>query len=379
MTKFGIAQPVRRVEDPRLLMGNGHYTDDITVPGTLHAVVLRSPHANARVLTVDTAEAASMPGVVAVYTSKDLEADNIGTRPCAVPLKNRDGTPRKSPSSPVLAAGHVRFVGDAVAFVVADTEDNARDAAEVIAVDYDVLPSCTDLAAALDAGEAQVWPDAPGNTCFDWDIGDKGKVDALFDGAAHVSRLTVVNNRVVVASMEARACLATYDGGDEAGRWTLTTNTQGGWSIKEMLAKAIFNVEPGRFRIVTPDVGGGFGMKLFLYAEHVMCCYAARKLGRPVKWTSARSEAFLSDTHGRDNITLGEIALDADNKFLALRTRNVANMGAYLSNYGPFIPTLAGTKVLASVYGFQAIYANVIGCDLGPKLTPIGSLAPPKR
>ena len=357
MTKFGIAQPVRRVEDPRLLVGSGHYTDDITLPGTLHAVVLGSPHANAAMTGLDIADAAVMPGVVAVYTSKDLEADNIGTRPCAVPLKNRDGTPRKAPPFPVLAAGQVRFVGDAVAFVVADTEDHARDAAEAIAVDYDVLSSCTDLATALDPGEPQVWPDAPGNTCFDWDVGDKAKVDALFGNAAHTSRLTVVNNRVVVASMEARACLAAY----ENERWTLTTNTQGGWSIKEMLAKAIFNVEPDRFRIVTPDVGGGFGMKLFLYAEHVLCCYAARKLGRPVKWVSARSEAFLSDTHGRDNITLGEIALDQDYKFLALRTRNVANMGAYLSNYAPFIPTLAGTKVLASVYGFQAIYANVIG------------------
>ena len=357
MTKFGIAQPVRRVEDPRLLVGHGQYTDDLTLPGTLHSVVLRSPHANARVLSVDTAEAAAMPGVVAVYTSKDLDADGIGTRPCAVPIKNRDGSPRKSPPFPVLATGQVRFVGDAVAFVVADTEPHARDAAEVIAVDYDVLPSCTDLGAALDEGSPRVWPDAPNNTCFDWDIGDKAQVDGLFAGAAHVSRLTVVNNRVVVASMEARACLATF----ENDRWTLTTNTQGGWSIKEMLAKAIFNVEPDRFRVVTPDVGGGFGMKLFLYAEHVLACFAARKLGRPVKWTSGRSEAFLSDTHGRDNITLGEIALDADNKFLALRTRNVANMGAYLSNYGPFIPTLAGTKVLASVYGFQAIYANVIG------------------
>ena len=357
MTKFGIAQPVRRVEDPRLLMGNGHYTDDITLPGTLHAVVLRSPHANARINALGTEAAAAMPGVVAVYTSRDLEADGIGTRPCAVPLKNRDGSPRKAPPFPVLAAGHVRFVGDAVAFVVADTEANARDAAEAIAVDYDVLPSCTDLADALAPGQPQVWPDAPANVCFDWEIGDHAKADALFDGAAHVSRLTVVNNRVVVASMEARACLAAY----ENDRWMVTTNTQGGWSIKEMLAKAIFNVEPDRFRIVTPDVGGGFGMKLFLYAEHVMCCFAARKLGRPVKWTSARSEAFLSDTHGRDNITLGEIALDRDNRFLALRTRNVANMGAYLSNYGPFIPTLAGTKVLASVYGFQAIYAHVIG------------------
>jgi carbon-monoxide dehydrogenase large subunit len=195
--------------------------------------------------------------------------------------------------------------------------------------------------------------------CFDWDIGDKAATDALFDAAAHVTRLTVVNNRIVVNSMEARAAIAAYDATTE--RWTLTTNTQGGWDIKSMLAGVVFKVPAERFRVITPDVGGGFGMKLFLYAEHAMVCYAARKLGRPVKWTSERSEAFLSDTHGRDNITLGEIALDKDHRFLALRTRNVANMGAYLSNYAPFIPTGAGTKVLASVYGFQSIYANVIG------------------
>ena len=357
MTKFGIAQPVRRVEDPRLLTGHGHYTDDLNVPGSLHGAVLRSPHANARIVSIDVGAAAALPGVAAIYTSKDLDADGIGTRPCEVPLKNRDGSKLKTPPFPVLADGHVRFVGDAVAFVVADTDARARDAAELIDVQYDILPSCTELASALDEDAARVWPDAPGNTCFDWEIGDKAKTDALFAGAAHVSRLTVVNNRVVVASMEARACVAEYK--DE--RWTLTTNTQGGWSIKEMLSGAIFKTEPERFRVVTPDVGGGFGMKLFLYAEHVLTCYAARKLGRPVKWASGRSEAFLSDTHGRDNITLGEIALDADHRFVALRTRNVANMGAYLSNYGPFIPTLAGTKVLASVYGFQSIYANVVG------------------
>ena len=193
--------------------------------------------------------------------------------------------------------------------------------------------------------------------CFDWETGDKAAADALFAGAAHVTRLTVVNNRIVVNSMEARAALADF----KDGRWTLHTNTQGGWVIKSMLAQAVFKVADEQFRVVTPDVGGGFGMKLFLYAEHVLTCYAARKLGRPVKWVSERSEAFLSDTQGRDNITQGELAVDKDGKFLAMRVRNVANMGAYLSTFAPFIPTLAGTKVLASVYGFQTIYVNVLG------------------
>lgn len=359
MTKFGMAQPVRRVEDPRLLIGNGRYTDDITLANEAVGVVLRSPHAAARILSIDTSAAAGLPGVLAIYTGADLKADGIGGLPCLIPLKNRDGSARADVPHPVLADGEVRHVGDPVAFIVAETHQAARDAAEAVTVDYDILPSITDLGATLDADAPAVWPQAPGNVCFDWETGEKERTEALFAEAAHVTRLTVVNNRVVVASMEARAAVAEYDAASE--RWTLYTNTQGGWPLKSMLGQAVFHVPEDRFRVVTPDVGGGFGMKLFLYAEQALACYAARRLGRPVKWASERSEAFLSDTHGRDNITQGEIALDKDGNFLALRTRNVANMGAYLSNFAPFIPTLAGTKVLASVYKFQAIYVNVLG------------------
>ena len=358
-TKFGMAQPVRRVEDPRLLVGDGRYTDDIALPGAVFGVVLRSPHASAKVLSVGTSAASALPGVLLVVTGADLDADGIGGLPCQIPLKNRDGSARANVPHAVLATSEVRHVGDPVAFIVAETHQAARDAAELVEVEYDIQPSVTDLGATMDADAALVWPQAPGNVCFDWETGDKERTDALFAGAAHVTQLTVVNNRVVVASLEARAATAAYDPATE--RFTLHTNTQGGWGIKSMLAKDIFQLPEDRFRVVTPDVGGGFGMKLFLYAEHVLTCYAARKTGRPVRWASERSEAFLSDTHGRDNITRGEIALDKDGKFLALRTRNVANMGAYLSTYAPFIPTGAGTKVLASVYDFQAIYANVIG------------------
>jgi carbon-monoxide dehydrogenase large subunit len=359
MEKFGLAQPVRRVEDPRLLRGGGSYTDDITPPGTVHGVVLRSPHAAARITGITTTAAKAMPGVLAVFTAADLKADKIGPLPCAVTLKNRDGSTQVSPPHPALADGAVHHVGDPVAFVVADDAKRARDAAEAVVVDYDILPAITDLATATDDGASLVWPEAKRNIVFDWEIGDKAATDALFAKAAHVTRLTVVNNRIVVASMEARAALAEYDAKSE--RWTLRTNTQGGWLLKDLLAEAVFQVPSQRFRIITPDVGGGFGMKIFLYAEQVLACYAARKLGRPVKWTSERSEAFLADTQGRDNLTTGELAIDADGKFLALRTRNVANMGAYLSTFAPFIPTFAGTGVLASVYGFQAVYANVIG------------------
>jgi carbon-monoxide dehydrogenase large subunit len=358
MTKFGLAQSIRRVEDPRLLLGRGRYTDDILLPGMLHGIVLRSPHAAAKIIRIDTKAAASVEGVKAIYTGADFRADGIGPMPCAAPVQNRDGSNMADPPHPALVEGAARYVGDPVAFVVADTPAAARDAAELITVDYDVQPSITDLAAAMESGAPLVWPEAANNIVFNWGLGDKAATDALFASAAHVTRLTVVNNRVIVASMEGRASIADYDAA--TGRWVLYANTQGGWLIKNLIG-GVFQTEPANFRVITPDVGGGFGMKAFLYAEHVLVCYAARKLGRPVKWTSDRAEAFLSDTQGRDNITLGELAIDKDGKFLALRTRNVANMGAYLSTFAPYIPTLAGGAVLSGVYGFQQIYANVLG------------------
>ncbi len=357
--KFGAAQPVRRVEDTRLLRGQGRYTDDLSPSGTLVGAVLRSPHAAARILSIDTAAALAMPGVAAIYTGQDLQRDGIGDIPCAVPLKSRDGSARQDSPRAALAVGAVRFAGDPVAFVVAQTHEAARDAVEAIDVAYDVTQSITDLRAAAAPGAPKVWPDKADNIAFDWQTGDKAEVDALFASAAHVTRLEIVNNRIVVASMEARVALAEFDAGTQ--RWTLHTNTQGVWLLKNQLGKDVFKVDPERFRVVTNDVGGGFGMKIFLYPEQVLACYAAQKLGRPVKWTSDRSEAFVSDTHGRDNITMGELAIDADGRVLALRSRNVANMGAYLSTFGPAIPTVAGSKVLGGVYAFKAIYLNVLG------------------
>jgi aerobic carbon-monoxide dehydrogenase large subunit len=358
MTKFGLAQSIARVEDPRLLKGVGRYTDDIVLPGMLHGIVLRSPHAAARIDTIDTAAAGSVPGVRAIYTAADLQADGLGPLPCAAPVQNRDGSDMANPPRLALADGAARHVGDPVAFIVADTAAAARDAAELISVNYTVQPSAVDLAKATDPGAPLVWPEARNNVVFDWGIGDQAATDALFASAAHVTRLTVINNRVVVASMEARASIAEFD--QATGRWTLYTNTQGGWLIKNLIA-AVFATEPEKFRVITPDVGGGFGMKAFLYPEHVLTCYAARKLGQPVKWASERGEAFVADTQGRDNITTGELAIDKDGKFLALRTRNLANMGAYLSTFAPYIPTLAGGAVLSGVYDFKQIFANVIG------------------
>ncbi len=356
MAKFGLSQPLRRIEDPRLLKGGGRYTDDIDLPGQGYGHVLRSPHAAATITGIDTAAARAMPGVLGVFTHADIA--ELGDLPCAVPLKTRDGSPRANTPRPALANGQVRHVGDPVAFVVAETSKQARDAAEAIEVGYAELASATDLGSALDAGQPEVWAGTK-NLCFDWEVGDKAKTDALFAGAAHVTTRRLVNNRVVVASMEARAALGSYEAGE--GKFSLWTNTQGSWLVKGLLANAVFKLPEDKFRVVTPDVGGGFGMKLFLYPEHVLTLFASRALGRPVKWTSERTEAFLTDTQGRANITECSIALDANHKFLALRTKNYAEMGAYLSTFGPFIPTMAGTKVLASVYGFQAIHANVIG------------------
>jgi carbon-monoxide dehydrogenase large subunit len=359
MAKFGLSQSIRRVEDPRLLKGGGRYTDDVAVPGLAQGYVLRSPHAHARIAGIEAAAAKAMPGVLGIWTGADLAAAGIGHLPCLAPVESIDGSPTSDTPRRALAEGSVRHVGDPVAFIVAQTHQQARDAAEAIEVDYETLPAATDLATATEPGQPQVWDSAPGNTCFDWHVGDAAKVDALIKGAAHVARLRVVNNRVVVASMEARASLAEYDAA--RNHWTITTNTQGSWLVRNVLAQNIFNLPTDNFRVVTPDVGGGFGMKIFIYPEHVLTAFAARELRRAVKWNSERTEAFQSDTHGRDNITIGELALDKDGTFLALRTKNWAGMGAYLNTFAPFIPTGAGTKVLASVYGFQAIHAQVIG------------------
>jgi carbon-monoxide dehydrogenase large subunit len=356
MGQFGIGQSVRRTEDKRLITGAGRYTDDIDLHRQVHAFVLRSPHAHAKIRRIDTAAAVKAPGVLGVWTGKDLENDGIGPIPCVVPLQNKDKTPLKSPPRHALAIDRVRHVGDSVALVVATTLEQARDAAELIEVEYDVLPSVTDMKAALD-GRTLVWDDAPKNLCLDWESGDRAATEAGLAKAAHKFQLSVVNNRVVVASMEPRGALGDWDKAGE--RYVLHTSTQGSHFIRQLLASNVFNEPENKFRVVTPDVGGGFGMKLFVYPEHVLVLYAAKKLGRPVKWRGERSDAFLTDTHGRDNFTTATLGVDAEGKFLALKFETIANLGAYLSNYAPFIPTLAGTGMLAGVYTTPAIYVDV--------------------
>ena len=359
MGQFGAGQGLRRLEDLRLLTGQGRYTDDISAPGQVYGALVRSPYAHAEILSIDGEAARTAPGVLAVYTAADLSADGIGDIPLMTPIPGRDGKVGPTPPNPALARDRVRHVGDPVAFVVAETPHQARDAAERVLVDYRELPAVIDTAEAQNPGAPQVWEEAPGNLCLDWEMGDAEATEAVFQEAAHVTRLRLVNNRVVVNAMEPRVALAEYDA--ESQRFTLTTPSQGWGRLRGQLAEQVFKVAPEQIRILTPDVGGGFGMKIFLFTEQVMVMYAARKLGRPVKWTSERSEGFLTDTQGRDHVTEAELALDAEGRMLAIRVLTTANLGAYLSNFSTFIPTGAGAPMLCGLYKFKQVY-NRVAC-----------------
>jgi carbon-monoxide dehydrogenase large subunit len=321
--------------------------------------MLRSPHAHARIGAIDTAAALAAPGVLAVLTGEDLARDGIGDIPCLSAVTNRDGTASVLPPHPAIVRERVRHVGDTVAMVVAETMAVARDAAELIAVDYEPLPAVAETALALDPGQPQVWNEAPGNLCFDWEVGDRSAVERAMAGARHRIALELVNNRVVVNSMEPRGAVAEYDPGEET--YTLWSSTQGSHFVRNLLAANVFKIPENRIRVVTRDVGGGFGMKLFLYPEHILVLWAAKKIGRPVKWTPERADAFMTDTQGRDNITHLELALDEELRFLGLEVTLIANMGAYLSNFAPEIPTASGAVMHSGVYAIPAIHVRVKG------------------
>src|SRR6266700_2300947 len=358
MTQFGIGQPVHRVEDRRFLTGRGHYLDDIVRPRQAHAVMLRSPHAHARIRAID-AVAAAAPGVLAILTGADLAQDGIGTIPCMSGVTNRDKSAMAMPPRPAIVEGRVRHVGDTVAMVVAETLAAARDAAERIIVDYEPLPAVVDTARALEPGRPAVWDEYPENLCFDWEIGDAAAAERAAATARHHVSLTVVNNRIIVNSMEPRGAIGEYDGGEDS--YTLWSSTQGSHFVRNLLAEHVFHVPENRIRVVTPDVGGGFGMKLFVYPEHVLVLYAAKKFGRPVRWVGERTDAFVTDTHGRDNITTATLGLDETGKFLALKVSIVANLGAYLSLFSTFIPTGAGSAMHVGVYQTPAVLVEVKG------------------
>jgi carbon-monoxide dehydrogenase large subunit len=359
MHQYGIGQPVRRVEDRRLLTGHGRYVDDLNLPRQAAAYMLRSPHAHALVRGIDTAAAAAAPGVLAVLTGEDLARDGLGTIPCLSALHNRDGSPAVVPPRPAIVHDRVRHVGDTVAVVVAESIAAARDAAERVAIDYEPLPAAVETAHALDPGQPVVWDAAPGNLAFDWELGDGAGVTRALAGAVHRVQLTLANNRVVVNSMEPRGAIGAYDAGDDA--YTLWSSTQGSHFLRNLLAESIFRVPENRIRVITPDVGGGFGMKLFLYPEHILVLWAAKRLGRPVKWTPERGDAFVTDTQGRDNLTRLELGLDGELLFLALSVETIANMGAYLSNFAPEIPTASGGPMLSGVYRIPALHVAVKG------------------
>ncbi len=358
MSKFGIGQPINRVEDARLLTGQGRYTADIDFEGQAFGHVLRSPHAHARIADIDMRAALGMPGVLAIYTADDIRREGLGTIQCLAPTTQPNGSVQPLPPHPVLAEGKVRHVGDPVAFVVAETPDQAHDAAEAIMVEYDPLRAAANSMAAIEPGVPPVHDEAPGNVSFRWEKGDREKTDALFADAAHIVRTRLRNNRIVVAPIETRAAIGGWDG----ERFTLHTPSQGPHSLRRQLANDIFKMPEEAFHLVTPDVGGAFGMKIFLYAEQVLVLLAARELGRPVKWVAERAaDAFLSDSHGRDQVNNVELALDGDGRFLALRVNNYANMGAYLSNFAPYIPTDCGVLMNNGVYRFQAMHVSVTG------------------
>ena len=354
--KFGIGQPIKRVEDARLIAGHGRYTDDIAPRNALFALVLRSPHANAAFTITDLEAARAQKGVRLILTHADTA--HLGDLPCQAALKNSNGKTMQLPPYPVLANGHVKHVGDAVAFVVADTEAQARLAMEAIAVDWQPQAAVADMRTAMLKDAPQVWPQGPGNIAYDMHVGDKAKTDAVFATAAHVVKLSVVNNRLIANYMEPRACIGEFD--SKTGRYTLTTGSQGVHALKNMLANDILKIPADKIHVLTPDVGGGFGTKGFMYREYPLTLLAARKLKRPVRWTQDRSDHFISCTHGRDNLTTAEMALDEAGKFLGLRVDILGNMGGYLSQFAPYIPYL-GASIATGPYHIAALYARVRG------------------
>src|ERR1700674_636593 len=353
----GIGASVRRKEDYRFLVGGGKYTDDVTMARQTFAYFLRSPHSHAKIVKVDKTAALQAPGVVAIFTGADLAADKIGGLPCGWLIHNIDGSPMKEPPHPVLAQGKVRHVGDQVAMIVAETYFQAKDAAELVEVEYDVLPSVVDATGALKAGAPTVHDDVPNNRCFLWSLGDKAATDAAFAKAHHVTKIDIINNRLIPNAIEPRAALAHYSRADD--NYTLYVSNQNPHVERLLMTAFVLGLPEHKVRVIAPDVGGGFGSKIYLYPEETAMVWASKKVNRPIKWTADRSEAFLSDAHGRDHVTQAELALDKDGKFLGMRVTTTAAMGAYLSTFASCIPTILYATLLAGQYTTPVIYCEV--------------------
>ncbi|MCA1378181.1 MULTISPECIES: xanthine dehydrogenase family protein molybdopterin-binding subunit [unclassified Bradyrhizobium] len=355
----GIGARVVRKEDKRFITGKGRYVDDIKLTGMTHAYFIRSPHAHAKVKKIDSSAALKMPGVVAVLTGQELVDDKVGNLICGWAITSKDGSPMKMGAWPAMAPGTVRFVGQAIAVVIAESKNLARDAAEAVVVDYEELPAVADMHAAIKPGAPQLHPEAPGNQVYDWVIGDEGAVNAAFSKAANVVKLDVTNNRLAPNAMEPRAAIADYDTAEE--HFTLYTTSQNP-HVARLVLSAFYNIAPEhKLRVIAPDVGGGFGSKIFIYPEEMVALWASKKVGRPVKWTGDRTEAFLTDAHGRDHITHAEMAFDANNKIIGLKVKTYANFGAYMSLFSSSVPTYLYATLLSGQYNIPAIHAEVIG------------------
>jgi carbon-monoxide dehydrogenase large subunit len=351
--RFGIGQPVPRNEDPVLLTGQGRYTDDIALPGQLWCVIVRSQHAHGMIRGIDTTMAKAMPGVRAVYTGADLDAAGYGRLRCTLPFTNADGTPIQAPERGALATDRVRFVGDPVACVIAETRAEARDAAEAVIVDVDPLPAVVEASAAAAPGAPVLFDRPGGNVVLDFHYGNRDKVAEAFAKAAHTVKVQLRNNRVVVAAMEPRSALATYD--PASGRYTIHVGCQGVFGLRNQLAGDILKVPVEKVRVLTGNVGGSFGMKASAYPEYICLLHAAKELGRPVKWTDERSGSFVSDQHGRDHEVVGELALDAEGRFLAVRLTGYANLGGYVATVSPLMGTGNFVKNVQSNYATPLI------------------------
>jgi carbon-monoxide dehydrogenase large subunit len=357
MSGTGIGAAVRRKEDRRFITGMGHYTDDITRPGQVFAYFVRSPHAHAAIKSIDAKAASALPGVLAVLTGAELANDKIGNLICGWMIHSKDGSPMKMAAHPALAGGKACHVGDPIAVVVAESLAQARDAAEKVKIDYAVLPAVADPAAAQKAGAPQIHDVAPNNTIYQWHLGDAKAVDAAFKAAKHVTKLDIVNNRLVPNAMEPRAAIGDYDSG--TGTFTLWNTTQNPHVARLVIAAFVGMAPEHKLRVIAPDVGGGFGSKIFIYPEEVVALWASKRVGRPVKWVCDRSEAFLADAHGRDHVTHAEMAFDGEGKILGLRAKTVANLGAYMSTFSSSVPTYLYATLLSGQYEIPQIYCEV--------------------
>ena len=357
MSETGIGAALLRKEDRRFITGKGKYVDDINRPGQASAYIVRSPEAHANIVGIDASEALRAPGVVAVLTGADMAEDGVGGLPCGWGINNKDGSPMVEPPHPPLVPDRVRHVGDQVAVVIAETKAQAKAAAALVEVDYEPLPAVALLADATADGASLVWDDAPGNICYDWEIGDQAATDAAFESAAHVVSIDIVNQRLVTNAIEPRAAIGDYDATDDS--YTLYTTSQNPHVVRLLMGAFVLALPEHKLRVVAPDVGGAFGSKIPHYAEEAIVTWASKRVGRPVKWTAERSESFMSDAHGRDHLTHAELALDADGNFTGLRVSTDANLGAYLSTFGPAVPTYLYAILFAGCYTTPAIYANV--------------------